>query len=57
MNLTLDDLRTIKFLIERFGEKEIPLFCKGLKRKVEESLSVIEQEEELLRSRVNADWP
>jgi hypothetical protein len=46
--LDLLDLKTIIWLVENHGNRDIPLFSKRLMKKVNESMSVYQWEKELL---------
>jgi hypothetical protein len=48
-DLDHEDLLTIKYLIDNFGMEKIPIFSKKLQRKIQESLSIYEWEQKLIK--------
>jgi hypothetical protein len=53
-DLDHEDLKTIKFLVDNYGKEKIPIFCKKLMRKVQESLRVYEWEKRLInKAKIN----
>jgi hypothetical protein len=51
--LDLLDLKTIVWLVDNYGERDIPIHSKRLMKKINESMSVYEWEKELIKNHEN----
>jgi len=51
--LDLLDLKTIVWLVDNHGKRDIPIHSKRLMKKINESMSVYEREKELIKNHEN----
>lgn len=52
-DLDYQDLLTIIWLVKNHGERDIPLFSKRIMKKINESMSVYEEEKRLINKHKN----